>query len=137
MTSVYARMAYGHGDVEAVRAPSPAPRKGKDCEENAVFKREDERRQALASHTAPQQVPVKVVELQVVGNDRVQPLPATRDAQPFVPFLAQQIAQEAFPAAASGAAALRKHEAVADAYITASNDAVNIIGPVRSREMVV
>ncbi len=130
-------MAYGHGDVEAVRAPSPVPRKGKDCEENAVFKREDERQQTLASQAAPRQAPVKVVELQVVGNERVQTLAAAREAQPFVPFLAQQIAQEAFPAAASGTAMLRKHEAVADAYVTASNDAVNIIGPVRSREMVV
>jgi hypothetical protein len=137
VTSVYTRMAYGHGDVDAVRAPSPIQRKGKDCEENAVFKREHQREQALASDTAQQQAPVKVVELQVVDKDRVQAPAPAREVQTFAPFLAQQIAQEGLPGKAPEADQRRRHEAVTEAYVQASDDAVNILGPVRSRELVV
>ncbi len=137
VTSVYTRMAYGHGDVEPVRAPLPFPRKGKDCEESAVFKRDEDRQQALAARTAPAQAPVKVVELQIVGKEPAQSARPVREAQPFVPFLAQQIAQEGLPGGATNVAALRRHEAASDAYILASDDGANILGPVRSRELVI
>ncbi len=137
MTSVYTRMAYGHGDVEPVRAPLPVSRNCKDCDESAIFKRDEDRQQALAARTAPQQAPVKVVELQVVGKEPLQAARPAREAQPFVPFLAQQIAQEGMPGGATDIAALRRHEAASDAYILASDDGANILGPVRSRELVI
>lgn len=130
-------MAYGHGDVEPVRAPLPIPCKGKDCEESAIFKRDEERQEALAARTAPQQAPVKVVELQVVGKEPVQAARPVQVSQPFVPFLAQQIAQEGLPGSAVDVAATRRHEAASDAYILASDDGANILGPVRSRELVI
>ena len=137
MTSVYTRMAYGQGDVEPVRAPQPMPHVGKDCDETARFKRENERQEALALRTAPQTAPVNVVELQVVEKGPVQPSARTQEARPFVPFLAQQIAQEGLSDSGPDAATRRKHEAAADAYVLASNDGSNILGPVRSRELVI
>jgi hypothetical protein len=130
-------MAYGHDDVAPVRAPSPVSRRGKDGEENSVFKREHQRQQAPASRTPPQQAPVNVVELRAIDKERAQPPAPVRVAQHYVPFLAQQIAQEGMPDEAPEADLRRRHGLVSDAYVLASDDAANILGPVRPRELVV
>jgi len=54
-------------------------------------------KQALASRTTLQQALVNVAELQGVDKGRVQPPAPAWEARQYVPFLAQQIAQEACP----------------------------------------
>lgn len=137
VTSVYTRMAYGHSDVEPVRAPQPFPRTGKDCEETALFKRENERQRTLALDAAAVRTPVKVVELQTVEKEPVQAIRPARQVQPFVPFLAQQFIQDGEADGVADAASRRRHEAATDAYVLASDDGANILGPVRSREIVI
>jgi hypothetical protein len=82
--------------------------------------------------------PTNVVELPVAKREQEpEAQPLSRRPQPFVPFLAQQIAQEGLPENASSTARRNKHEAVTDAYILASDDAAKILGPVRPKEIIV
>ena len=94
-------------------------------------------KQALASRTTLQQALVNVAELQGVDKGRVQPPAPAWEARHYVPFLAQQIAQEAMPEKAPETDQRRGHGLVSDAYVMVSDDATNILGPARPHELVV
>ncbi len=94
-------------------------------------------KQALASHTAPQQAPVNVAALQGVDKGRVQPPAPAWEARHYIPFLAQQISQEVMPEKAPETDQRRGHGLVNDAYVMVSDDVANILGPVWPRELVV
>ena len=149
MTSVgpaapgYARMVYGPGEVVPVRPiqrPAPsgegddaARQRGTQTAAKGYGGQRHNQTQSLGTR------PANVVELPVARREQ-QPAteqPTARSAQPFVPFLAQQIAQEGLPANASDTARRNQHEAVTDAYLLASDDSAKIIGPVRPKEIVV
>ncbi|MDE0943158.1 MAG: hypothetical protein OSB58_12100 [Alphaproteobacteria bacterium] len=138
--AVYARMVLGPGDVTPVR---PIQRPSHEGEDAARQRGTQTAGKGLGGQRyAPTQrlrvAPANVVELPVVKREQPSaPQPNTRQPQPFVPFLAQQIAQEGLPENASSTARRNKHEAVTDAYILASDDAAKILGPVRPKEIVV
>lgn len=131
--AVYARMAHSHGEVSPVRAPLRIEDRETERQQGTQFaalgREEQDRSNAQALRTAP----VAVVEVPLAGRERyVRP---QHQARPFVPFLAQQIAQEGLP---DGSGAQRqKHAAVSEAYILASDDSARILGPVRPRELIV
>ncbi len=134
--SVYARVALGPGEVLPVRAPHRVVDRETDRQQGTQFAAKGQgRRQSQAR--ALQTPPINVVALPVVNQQRVPPTPPIQKARPFVPFLAQQIAQEGLPDRGPEADRRRKHEAVSEAYLLASDDAANILGPVRPRELVV
>ena len=131
--SVYARMAYSHGEVSPVRAPLRIEDRETARQQGTQFAarggEEQERSNARALRTAP----VAVIEVPPANQERYAA--PQRQALPFVPFLAQQIAQEGLPE--HGIAQRQKQEAVSEAYILASDDEARILGPVRPRDLIV
>jgi hypothetical protein len=133
--SAYVRVAYGHRDVAPVRATQPTVHHRTASEQSAQFAAKGQG-QPDTSHTqASRTAPVNVVDLPVTNRRSVEPTIRTQQPQPYTPFLAQQIAQEELPDKSK--AMRQKHAAVTEAYVTASNDSVKILGPVRPREIVV
>jgi hypothetical protein len=139
--TVYARMAHGSGDVAPVRAPQRIDDREMARQSGSQFATKEQEQQVRRQVPHLRAVPVSVVEQPIVDRHSVEP--RTRRPQPFVPFLAQQIAQEGLPDSASehtlgqDRAIRDKHEAVTDAYLLASDDEARILGPVRPRELVI
>ena len=132
-------MAQGHGEVAPVRAVLRTGDQRAAGKQGGSFAATGQGNQAKAQSLHQ---PANVVALPVSKPAAVEPAPRPRGsqaAQPFTPFLAQQIAQEGLSDEFSGQtkAVQQKHEAVSDAYILASDDEAKILGPVRPRELVV
>lgn len=128
------------GEVSPVRVAHRAADRETDRQQSAQFAaRGQGEQQSEVRVLRAALIPAveNVVELPVVNQGRFQPPSLARKAQSFVPFLAQQIAQEGLPDRALEADRRRRHEAVTEAYILASDDATNILGPVRPRQLVV
>ncbi len=134
-------MAYGPGDVLPVRAAQPVNDREMARQSGTQFaaKGQEEQKQTRSQVPVLRAVPVSVVEQPTVERHAVEP--RSQRPQPFVPFLAQQIAQEGLPDNASDGTPSRamrdKAEAVTDAYLLASDDSAKILGPVRPRELVI
>jgi hypothetical protein len=132
-------MAFGSGDVLPVRAPQRIDDREMARQPGNQFATKEQEHKTRSQVPHLRAVPVNVVEQPIVERHAVEP--KTRRPQPFVPFLAQQIAQEDLPDSTLDSApgrtrAIRdKHEAVTDAYLLASDDAAKILGPVRPREL--
>jgi hypothetical protein len=128
------------GEVSPVRAPHRVADRETEYRQGAEFAAKgqgEQQARAQVQRTGPISVVENVVELPVADQGRVQLSAPRQKAQPFVPFLAQQIAQEGMPDGTPDADRRRRHEAVSEAYVMASDDATNILGPVRPRQLVV
>ncbi len=138
--SVYERAASRLGEVAPVRAPHRVADRESEYRQGAQFAAKgqgEQQARAQVLRTGPVGVVENVVELPLVDQGRVLPPAPRQKAQPFVPFLAQQIAQEGMPDGTPEADRRRQHEAVSEAYVMASDDATNILGPVRPRQLVI
>ncbi|MDP6345919.1 MAG: hypothetical protein QF578_00555 [Alphaproteobacteria bacterium] len=129
----YLRVPSGPTEIAAVR---PVTRRQHDApsRQQAILEaaRRGRNRQRPANTEAGGQP--QVVEL--AQSQPTAPTAAQPSPRPYVPFLAQQIAQENSPPETETAAAKRRAAALA-VYRMASNDNVVILGPVRPREIVV
>ncbi len=132
---MYARLAYGQGEVAPVRPSLRAADQRTASQQSTQFAAKGHGGYDQAGAESLRGAQTNVVDLPVTNRAAVEPAIRTRQPQPSVPFLAQQIAQEGLPDRSK--AMRQKHADVSEAYVLASDDAAKILGPVRPHDLIV
>lgn len=132
--AVYARLAYGQGDVSPVRPVQRTADQRTAGQSGTHFAARGQGDGQAQNLRAPAN---NVVDLPLTNKVAVEPTIRVRTPRPLIPVLAQQFAQEGLPDKSKGQLQRQKHEDVTDAYVLASDDAIKVLGPVRPRELVV